>query len=254
MIAILSPAKTLDFDTPAAYEKTRARLFTRSRVLLDTLKRKNEHDLKNLMGISENLALLNAERFQQFSIRHTDQNSKQSLFAFQGDVYQGLQASDFSTDEVQWAQDHLRILSGLYGLLRPLDLIQPYRLEMGTPLETGECRNLYEFWGNQIARTLRKDLRAQGDQVLVNLASVEYFKSVDRKSLKARVIDVEFKDNKHGEYKIISFYAKKARGLMARYLVKNRIEQVEQLREFNDEGYSYDPVESTDSFLAFKRD
>lgn len=254
MIAILSPAKTLDFETQINHEKTKARLFSHSKELLKTLKTKDESDLRQLMGISDNLAQLNVERFQNFSSRHTDKNSKQSLFAFQGDVYQGLQADDFSESDLNWAQDHLRILSGLYGLLRPLDIIQPYRLEMGTPLPVNGRKNLYEFWGADISKALNKDLKAQGDQILINLASVEYFKSVDLRALKAKVIDVEFKDNKNGDFKIISFYAKKARGLMARYMVKNQVAEIDDLKQFNDEGYYFDPTESSDTLLAFKRD
>ncbi|WP_421895327.1 peroxide stress protein YaaA [Marinoscillum sp.] len=253
MIAVLSPAKTLDFETEISLEKSKARLFDRSKVLLDTLKDKNEQDLQSMMSISDQLAALNVKRFQKFSTRHTPKNSKQSLFAFKGDVYVGLDADDFSADDTAFAQDHLRILSGLYGLLRPLDGIQPYRLEMGTQLHVNGYKNLYEFWGDTISKTLNKDLRKQGDKVLVNLASVEYFKSVDRKALKAKVIDVDFKDFKNGEYKIISFFAKKARGLMARYMIKNRISQVEDLKGFNYEGYYFDEQNSTDTFLAFKR-
>lgn len=253
MIAVLSPAKTLDFETEISLEKSKARLFDRSKVLLETLKDKNGQDLQDMMSISDQLAELNVKRFQKFSTRHTPKNSKQSLFAFRGDVYVGLDADDFTEEDTAFAQDHLRILSGLYGLLRPLDGIQPYRLEMGTQLPVNGHKNLYEFWGDTISKTLNKDLRKQGDKILVNLASVEYFKSVDRKALKAQVIDVDFKDFKNGEYKIISFFAKKARGLMARYMIKNKISQVEDLKAFDYEGYYFDPQNSTETFLAFKR-
>lgn len=253
MIAVLSPAKTLDFESKVETEKTKARLFDHSKVLLETLRTKSSEDLQSLMGISEQLASLNVERFQGFSTRHTPHNSKQGLFAFQGDVYIGLEAGDFSEAEIQYAQDHLRILSGLYGLLRPLDAIQPYRLEMGTSLRVNGYKNLYEFWGNTIAKTLRRDLKSQGDNILVNLASVEYFKSIDLKALKAKVIDVDFKDFNKGEYKIISFYAKKARGMMARYIIKNGVDKVEDLKGFDADGYWFDAEHSTDTLLAFKR-
>jgi len=253
MIAIVSPAKTLDFDTHVDAPRTKARFFDHSKELLETLKEKNEADLQGLMSISDNLAELNVQRFQKFSTRHTEKNSKQSVFAFQGDVYQGLQAGDFSQEDIDYAQDHFRILSGLYGLLRPLDAIQPYRLEMGTQLKVNGYSNLYEFWGSTIAKALNRDLRSQGDNVLVNLASVEYFKSVDRKALKAKVIDVDFKDFKNGEFKIISFFAKKARGLMSRYIIKNRIQTIEELRGFDYDGYYFDEANSTEELLAFKR-
>lgn len=253
MIAIVSPAKTLDFETPVAAEKTKSRFFNESKELLETLKKQDESDLQRLMSISDSLAQLNVERYQKFSSRHTDKNSKQSMYAFQGDVYQGLDAATLSTEEIAFAQNHLRILSGLYGLLRPLDAIQPYRLEMGTQLAFNGYRNLYDFWKDTIAPALNKDLKKQGDDILVNLASVEYFKAVDTRQLKAHVIDVEFKDFKNGQYKIISFFAKKARGLMARYIIKNQISDAEDLKGFNYEDYYYDEQNSTENLLAFKR-
>lgn len=253
MIAIVSPAKTLDFETKIDTERTKARFFNDSKVLLETLKEKSEDDLQEMMSISDKLASLNVERFAAFSSRHTEKNSKQAMYAFQGDVYQGLGAESFDKSEVAFAQDHFRILSGLYGLLRPLDAIQPYRLEMGTSLRVNGSKNLYEFWGDKIAKKLRRDLKEQGDNTLVNLASQEYFKAVDLKALKANVIDVDFKDFKNGEYKIISFYAKKARGLMAKYIIKNRITAVEDLKGFNYEDYYFDEANSNDNLLAFKR-
>ena len=253
MIAVVSPAKTLDFESKIDFEKSKARLFGKSKDILDEIKTHTAEGLRSKMGISEDLAQLNVERFQNFSTRHTSHNSKQSLFAFKGDVYLGLQAEDFSAEEITFAQTHLRILSGLYGLLRPLDLIQPYRLEMGTKLDVGTAKNLYQYWGADIAKVLRRDMLAQGDQVILNLASVEYFKSVDLKALKAKVIDVEFKDFNNGQYKIVSFFAKKARGMMARYMIKNAIQSIEDLKGFNSEGYYIDDQASTDSLLAFKR-
>lgn len=254
MIAILSPAKTLDFETRIEADQTKARLFSRSKPLLEVLRTKTDTDLSELMGISEKLALLNLERYHQFSTMHTAHNSKQCLYAFQGDVYQGLKAETLSAEDIDWAQDHLRILSGLYGLLRPMDLIQPYRLEMGTALEVDGHKNLYGYWGTDITELINKDLKHQGDDLLVNLASVEYFKSVNRRALKARIIDVEFTDYKNGKYKIISFFAKKARGLMARYIIENRISKIEDLHGFDYEGYSFDPEASAPYFLTFRRD
>lgn len=253
MIAILSPAKTLDFETQVAADKTKARYFDRSKMLLETLREKDEKDLQGLMNISDQLAELNVERYMNFSSKHTSKNSRSSVFAFQGDVYQGLDASSLSDEEIDYAQDHLRILSGLYGLLRPLDAIQPYRLEMGTKLSVNGSSNLYEFWGDTIAKGLNSDLKKQGDNVLINLASVEYFKSVDQKTLKAQVVDVDFKDFKNGQYKMISFYAKKARGMMARYIIKNHIDQIEDLKGFDYDGYYYDDQASSENLLAFKR-
>ncbi len=253
MIAVVSPAKTLDFESSVKAHKTKARLFTKSKDILEVIKLNNEGDLKRLMGISEDLAELNVKRFERFSSRHTDHNSKQSVFAFKGDVYLGLQAEYFDEADIEFAQSHLRILSGLYGLLRPLDLIQPYRLEMGTKLKVGDSKNLYQFWGKEIAKVLRRDMLRQGDQVILNLASVEYFKSIDLKALKAKVIDVEFKDFNNGQYKIVSFFAKKARGMMARYLIKNRIKNVDELKGFDTDGYYFDTSASSDTLLAFKR-
>ena len=253
MIAIVSPAKTLDFDIHIDQERSKARFFTDSKVILETLKDKSEDDLQEMMSISDKLASLNVERFQAFSSRHTEKNSKQAMYAFQGDVYQGLDADSLTEKDVEFAQSHFRILSGLYGLLRPLDAIQPYRLEMGTSLRVNGSKNLYEFWGDKIAKKLRRDLKDQGDNTLINLASQEYFKAVDLKALKANVIDVDFKDFKNGEYKIISFFAKKARGLMSRYIIKNQITDIEDLKGFNYDDYYFDEKNSSDQLLAFKR-
>ncbi len=253
MIAIVSPAKSLDFEQTIDAPRTKARFFDRSKELLEVLKEKNEADLQSLMDISDSLAELNVYRFRTFSTRHTEKNSKQSMFAFKGDVYIGLEAEDFTAEDIDFAQDHFRILSGLYGLLRPLDAIQPYRLEMGTQLKVNGYSNLYEFWGDTIAKSINRDLSKQGDKILINLASQEYFRSVDRKALKAKVIDVEFKDFKNGQYKIISFFAKKARGMMSRYIIKNRISDPVDLKGFDYDGYYFDEDNSTDELLAFKR-
>lgn len=253
MIAIVSPAKTLDFETENKFEHTLPRFQSEALELIDTLKEKSEAEIGKLMSISDRLAQLNVERYHSFTKKKDPHGSKQAVFAFQGDVYQGLAAEDFNERELEFAQNHFRILSGLYGLLRPLDLIQPYRLEMGTKLQVNGSGNLYEFWDKKIANQLNKDLKAQGDNILVNLASNEYFKSVDKKALKARIIDIDFLDYKSGKYKVISFYAKKARGLMSRYIIKNKISAVEHLQGFDYEGYLYDPESSTEDKLVFKR-
>ncbi|MBL6448597.1 peroxide stress protein YaaA [Fulvivirga sp. 29W222] len=253
MIAIVSPAKTLDFETEYSHEHTLPRFQKEALELIDELKKRSEEDISTLMSISDKLAELNVERYHNFTKKKDPAHAKQAVFAFQGDVYQGLQAETFSQEELEYSQQHFRILSGLYGLIRPLDLIQPYRLEMGTRLKVSEHANLYEFWQDKIAKQLKKDLKAQGDNLLINLASNEYFKSVDTKQLKARIIDVDFKDHKNGEYKIISFYAKKARGLMSRFIIKNQPTTVEELKAFDYEGYYFDEKNSTEDLLAFKR-
>jgi cytoplasmic iron level regulating protein YaaA (DUF328/UPF0246 family) len=254
MIAILSPAKSLDFEKQVNLRKTQRRFKEETSQLIEVLKTKSEQEVGELMNISDKLAQLNVERYDNFT-KKDPKHAKQAILAFQGDVYQGMEAEDFTQEEHDYAQQHIRILSGLYGLLRPLDLIQPYRLEMGTKLATDKGNNLYEFWGDKITDLLKKDLRSQGDKTLVNLASNEYFKSINKKELSKdfNIIDVEFKDFKNGKYKIISFFAKKARGLMARYIVKNQIERVEDLKGFDLDAYSFDEKDSTDSKLSFKR-
>lgn len=253
MIAIVSPAKTLDFEIEHNLDHTLPRFQKEALELIDELKKHSEENISELMSISDKLAQLNVERYHSFTKKKDPVHAKHAIFAFQGDVYQGLQAEAFNKEELEYSQKHFRILSGLYGLIRPLDLIQPYRLEMGTKLNVGKHANLYEFWQDKIAKQLNKDLKAQGDKILINLASNEYFKSVDTKQLKARVIDVDFKDHKNGEYKIISFYAKKARGLMSRYIIKNQPTTVEELKAFDYEGYYFDDKNSTEDLLAFKR-
>ncbi|MEQ9424982.1 MAG: peroxide stress protein YaaA [Cyclobacteriaceae bacterium] len=254
MIAVISPAKTLDFESDPAVETTQPRFKKQALELVEVMKTKSPADIRDLMDVSENLAELNADRYRKFKKRVTSKNSKPCGFAFKGDVYIGLEAENFNDDDIDFAQGHLRILSGLYGLLRPLDLIQPYRLEMGTQLAFDDYNTLYDYWGDRIVRMLHKDLKAQGDNVLINLASNEYFKSIERKSLKANVIDVEFKDLKNDEYKIISFYAKKARGMMSRFIVKNQLQKPEDLKSFNYSNYWFDENESSEKNLVFKRD
>lgn len=253
MIAIVSPAKTLDFDTEHDHQRTLPRFQREALQLIEVLKYKSEPQVKDLMSISDQLAQINVERYQHFTKKKDPLHARHAVFAFQGDVYQGLEAETFTKEELAYSQSHFRILSGLYGLIRPLDLIQPYRLEMGTKLKVQEDDNLYEFWGDKIAKQLNRDLKQQGDKLLINLASVEYFKSVDRKVLKANVIDVDFKDFSNGEYKVISFYAKKARGMMSRFIIKNQPTSVDELKAFDYDGYYFDEQNSTDELLAFKR-
>lgn len=253
MIAIVSPAKTLDFEQEVSFSHTDTRFQKQSLELIKELKKKNVEDIQKLMSVSENIAQLNVERYHNFSPTYTNSNSKQAAFAFKGDVYLGLEAETFVQKDIDFAQKHFRILSGLYGLLRPLDYIQPYRLEMGTKLAIKGGKNLYDFWGDQIVDQLEKDLEEQGDNILVNLASNEYFKAVKRKSLNAKLVNVEFKDFKNDQYKVIAFYAKRARGMMANYIITNQLSEIEQLQGFTAGGYVYDPQLSSETELIFKR-
>lgn len=255
MISVISPAKTLDFESEIQQDNfTTPRLTTQANKLIKELRTKKSADIQQLMDVSENIAQLNVRRYKDYRIQHTLDNSRQSIHAFKGDVYVGLDVEQLDANDLDFAQHHLRILSGLYGLLRPMDIIQPYRLEMGTSLPVGEHATLYKFWDDQIVKLVHKDLKAQGDQTIVNLASNEYFKSIKRKSLKARVVNVEFLDLKNDKYKVISFFAKKARGLMARYIIKNRINDPELLKGFDYEGYYFDVQGSSENNLIFKRD
>ncbi|SDS96745.1 hypothetical protein SAMN05216271_3229 [Halopseudomonas sabulinigri] len=255
MLMVISPAKTLDYDTPPVIEQsTQPRFVDHSVELIEVLREKSPQDIAELMSLSDKLASLNVARYGSWERESTPRNAKQALLAFKGDVYAGLDAEDFSSDDFAFAQQHLRMLSGLYGLLRPLDLMQPYRLEMGTKLANPRGKDLYTFWGERISEWLNEDLAAQGDQVLLNLASQEYFGAVKPKALQARVIDTVFKDCKNGQYKIISFYAKKARGLMARYVVKERLQDPEGLKDFTTDGYYFDASASSKNKLVFLRD
>ena len=255
MLILISPAKTLDFETPAVTDHfTQPDFLARSQVLIETLRELAPDDLSRLMKISDKLAELNHQRNMNWQPPFTPDNAKQAVLAFKGDVYTGLEAESFSADDFAYAEQHLRILSGLYGLLRPLDLIQPYRLEMGTKLENPEGSNLYQFWGNQITEAINDLLKEQPEPVVVNLASNEYYKAVKPKLLAGEVITPVFKDCKNGNYKIISFYAKKARGLMAAYIVQNRLNEVEQLKRFDAEGYYYSEAHSSPKGWVFLRD
>ena len=255
MLMVISPAKTLDYTSPlATQEYSLPRYLEQSSQLIEVLRKLSPNELAELMKLSDKLAGLNVARFTQWQPAFTLENARQAILAFRGDVYTGLDADSLSAADFKYAQQHLRILSGLYGVLRPLDLMQPYRLEMGTKLDNPAGRNLYDFWGEQITESLNQCLAEQKTDVLLNLASNEYFKAVKPKQLKATLIDVDFKDLKNGQYKIISFYAKKARGMMARYVIENKIDSVAGLRKFNTQGYYYSAEQSKPEHLVFLRD
>ena len=255
MLTVISPAKTLDYDTPPVTQRhTLPQYLDDSQVLVEQLRELSPPQISELMHLSDKLAGLNAARFGSWSPDFTPANAKQALLAFKGDVYTGLDAESLSEDDFSYAQDHLRMLSGLYGLLRPLDLMQPYRLEMGTKLANARGKDLYAFWGTRISEWLNQALADQGDDLLLNLASNEYFSAVKRGALKARVIDTEFRDFKNGQYKIISFYAKKARGLMSRFVIQERVGDPEVLKQFDVQGYYYSAEQSSVDKLVFLRD
>ncbi|MCP3789318.1 MULTISPECIES: peroxide stress protein YaaA [Pseudomonas] len=255
MLTVISPAKTLDYDTPPVTERfTLPRHLDHSQELIEQLRAMSPAQISELMHLSDKLAGLNAARFGSWTPAFTPENAKQALLAFKGDVYTGLDAQTLTEDDLSYAQDHLRMLSGLYGLLRPLDLMQPYRLEMGTKLANARGKDLYAFWGTRISEWLNEALAEQGDDVLLNLASNEYFSAVKRSALKARVINVDFKDLKKGQHKIISFYAKKARGMMSRFVIEERISDPTQLKQFEVQGYYYSAEQSKAEHLVFLRD
>ena len=254
MLTVVSPAKTLDYDSPLPSDRfTRPSHMKQSQLLINRLKEFSVLDLVELQHVSNNIAELNFERNHQWKTPFTPKNSRQAIFAFKGDVYTGLDAYSLNQQDLDFAQQHLRILSGLYGVLRPLDLMQPYRLEMGTKLQTSAGRNLYEFWDNQITEALNKQLKSLAADTLINLASNEYFKAVKTSNLKSRLITPQFKDYKNGEYKMIGFYAKKARGLMARYIIQNQISDPDQLRQFDTEGYCFNQAASDGDNWVFTR-
>lgn len=255
MLFLLSPAKSLDYDSPIpdGLAHTLPQFPAQTRELIALMRTKSPQEVAALMSISNKLAALNVARYAAFSTRYTPHNARQAVLAFNGDVYEGLQAASLCVADLQWAQEHVAILSGLYGVLRPLDLMQPYRLEMGTRLTTERGSNLYAFWGAQLAQHLNRQLAKQTDPVVVNLASQEYFKAVDRKALRARVVECVFEDFKNGEYKVISFYAKRARGLMARWAIEQRASQVGELQGFDSEGYACAPRASSPDRLVFRR-
>ena len=255
MLIVLSPAKRLDFTEPVpSLRVTQPDFQGETETLIELLKTYTPRRLRNLMNISADLATLNHERFAAWHSPFTSDNAKPAVLAFKGDVYLGLQAETYSKPDLNWAQKHLRILSGLHGVLRPLDLMQPYRLEMGTGLKNPRGKNLYDFWGDRVTDALNEALAKQRSKLLVNLASKEYFGVVQPERLAGKLIDVTFKDQKNGKYKIISFFAKKARGTMASYIVKNRVSDLEGLTGFNDDGYYYVPDQSSEHELVFYRD
>lgn len=255
MLVVISPAKNLDYTTPAVTDiYTQPELLSDSERLITRCRQLSPADISSLMKISDKLAGLNADRYAGWQQPFDTNNAKQAVLAFNGDVYAGLDASSFSAKDFAYAQKHLRILSGLYGVLRPLDLMQAYRLEMGTKLDVESHKNLYQFWASRISNKLNQAIEAQHDNVVVNLASNEYFKSVQLKILDAEVYTPVFQDWKNGQYKVISFYAKKARGLMARYIIQNQVSEVNQLREFNLSGYKYSAEKSQGNELVFTRE
>jgi uncharacterized protein len=254
MLSVISPAKKLDFETPATTSRyTLPDHLERSRELIDILRGYSPQRIAELMGISDKLAGLNAARYADWHTPFTPRNAKPAAQAFQGDVYVGLAADTFDDEDNAFAQDHLRILSGLYGVLRPLDLIQPYRLEMGTRLENPAGRDLYAFWKDLLKAELDRAVAASGSPVLVNLASNEYFKALDTRALDARVITPVFKDEKNGKLRVISFYAKKARGLMAAWMIRQRLDDPQRLKDFAQGGYRYNAALSEGDTLVFTR-
>ena len=254
MIAVISPAKTLDFETPSLTNTSSCPEFLdHSQSLINKLRTLSESKLCSLMSISSKLAALNMQRYQDWNLPFTTSNAKQAIMAFKGDVYTGFTFEEYNEKDFAYAQKHLRILSGLYGLLRPLDLIQPYRLEMGTKLATPQGKNLYDFWGLTLTNALNTAIKNSGIQILVNLASNEYYNAVDKTSLQGRVITPIFKDNKNGDLKVISFFAKKARGAMSDYLVRHRINKPEGLKEFKGLGYRFNQNLTRDDNWVFTR-
>ena len=254
MLIVISPAKTLDYETPP-----KTKVFTtpdylgQSQQLINRLRNFSSLDISDLMKVSAKIADLNFERYESWKKPFTEKNAKQSILAFKGDVYTGLNAETFKANDFKFAQNHLRVLSGLYGLLRPLDLMQPYRLEMGTKLKTDKGKNLYEFWGSDITEGLNKQLKKIKSDILINLASNEYFKSVKTKELNAEIITPAFKEFKNGEYKMIGIYAKKARGLLSRYIIENKLNDPEDIKSFKEEGYRFSKQLSKGNNWVFTR-
>ena len=255
MLIVISPAKTLDYETPTTSKSATKPVFLQdSEALVQQLRGMSADRIGKLMHISPKLAKLNATRYQDWQLPFTRSNARQAVMAFKGDVYAGLDAVTLDQDDLAFAQQHLRILSGLYGVLRPLDLMQAYRLEMGTGLKTSRGADLYAFWGEKITNQLNKDLKKDGSGILINLASNEYFKSIHGGELKARIITPEFKEKKNGQYRFFSFYGKQARGLMSRYIIKNRLTDPEDMKSFNLEGYKFNKSLSAEDSWVFTRE
>jgi cytoplasmic iron level regulating protein YaaA (DUF328/UPF0246 family) len=255
MIFLLSPAKSLDFETPVSPDlaSTKPQFMREAGELIDILKRQTPAEIATLMDLSDNLAALNVARYLAWKPRATPKNAKQAMLAFNGDVYDGLAAKTLSINQLAWAQEHVISLSGLYGVLRPLDLLQPYRLEMGTRLTNSQGANLYQFWGDKVTAYLNKQLKLDMAPVVINLASQEYFKVVNKKHLKARVIECVFEEHKNGTYKVISFMAKRARGMMARFAIEQQIVEPEKLKAFKTDGYAFAKTESSENRWVFRR-
>jgi len=250
MLAIISPSKTQDFSLCDINSFTQTRQLVHTQELVNILKNKTQKQISKLMSLSEKLSKLNFDRFQAFKTPFSLDNAKQALLAFKGDVYNGINASSLSVKDLDFAQKNVRMLSGLYGVLRPLDLIQPYRLEMGTKLSNAQGNNLYDYWGSGISEVLNED----EEKLIVNLASNEYFKAIDKKILKAQILDIVFKEKKNNTYKVIGIYAKRARGLMINHIIRNRLTDAEALKDFSDEGYLYNQELSSDSKWVYVRD
>lgn len=254
MLTIISPAKTLDYESPISVNGQSEISFAKeSKQLIRILKKFKAEEIEKLMHVSHKIAMLNYDRFAQWKYPFNEQDSRQALFAFKGEVYNGLDAYTLSQDDADFAQDHLRMLSGLYGVLRPFDMMLPYRLEMGTKLETEKFKHLYDFWGDKIRKNLQKAIDESGTKVLVNLASAEYFKAANLKKIKAEIITPSFKEARDDGYKMITIFAKKARGLMTRYIIQNRIENAEDIKHFDVEGYFYNDELSEGNNYIFTR-
>ena len=254
MLITLSPSKGQDFETASLTKRySKPEDLKESELLIKELRKIKSKPLQELMAVSENIASLNIDRYKTFSTPFTTKNAKQAVFAFKGDVYGGFNLEQYSEDDFAYAQDHLRILSGLYGCLKPLDLIQPYRLEMKTRLKNSRGDNLYQFWGDRITKNLNKALNKQKQPLLVNLASNEYFKSVKPKLLEGRVLNISFKDTKNNKTRVVAIFAKRARGMMADYIIRNRVEQPEDIKKFKLAGYKFNKSLSDDKQWTFER-
>ncbi|MDF1658337.1 MAG: peroxide stress protein YaaA [Verrucomicrobiales bacterium] len=255
MLAVISPAKTLDFECQLpAHRPTKPQYLDEADEIIGVLRKKSRPQLQELMKLSENLAELNFVRYKEWNPDPSEDTSRAALFAFRGDVYTGFELDTYGTDDLKYAQSHLRILSGLYGILRPLDRIQPYRLEMGTALKTAKGKNLYEYWGEQLTDGLRRSIKKSDTNFLVNLASNEYFSAISPDRLDTEIITPQFKQLKNGSYKFLSFYGKKARGMMSDFMIRERIDTPEGLKDFSREGYSFNQSLSEGNNWVFTRD
>lgn len=253
MLLLISPAKTLNFDSTDLKKKSKPRFLEDSQVLVDILKKKSAGDIKELMKVSDKIANLNVERYRKFQAPFNLKNAKQAVLAFRGDVYTGLDADSFDEADLEFAQKHLRILSGLYGVLKPLDLMQAYRLEMGTSLSNKNGKNLYEFWGDKITKTINKDVKTSKSKAIINLASKEYFSVLQPASFKTDLYNIHFKEEKNGAFKIVAFFAKKARGMMCQYVIKNKLTEPEHLIGFDMDNYVYNEQLSSERDFVFTR-